>query len=227
MKRFITFLIEQTQQTLNPRRQDFPEGEEGQQQYLQAMRDTAAQQKREADQMTSSAETQANVLKNVETGLKVAETAADAALTAGAVAVPGAGTALNAAVKGLKGTAAATQGDYGKAALYAADAALPAVGSLASKAGSASGLVKSAGEVVNLGKDVAKFVSNPISQAVEQGVARVPQVSRAVQATTNVLSKAGLGIPAANIATQTTAKTALKVAGEEAKDKSKSTGLSS
>lgn len=221
MKRFSKFLLEQSQQTLNPRRQDFPEGQEGQQQYLQALRDTSEKQRAEAETMTRNAENREKVLGNVETGLKAAETIADAGLSVGAVAVPGIGTGLNAAVKGIKSIAAGRRGDYLQASLYGADAVLPAVGSLAAEARAAGGLINSAGEVATLGRDITKFVSNPIAQAVEQGVTRIPQVSRAVQSTTNTLNSMGLSQPAANLLTNTAVKSTLKLGGDKVQEKVK------
>jgi len=149
MKRFKQFLMEITQ-TMNPRRSDYPEGDSGQQQYLQALRDASQNQRQEAQEVTRDAERRADTLGKVETGLKVADAVTDVALTAGSV-VPG-GAIVNAAVKGAKSAIAAGQGNYTGAAVNALDAAVPFAGKLASG-------VKAAG-------NIAAVVNNPLAGGV-------------------------------------------------------------
>lgn len=149
MKRFKQFLMEITQ-TMNPRRSDYPEGDSGQQQYLQALRDASQKQRQEAQEVTRDAERRADTLGKVETGLKVADAVTDVALTAGSV-VPG-GAIVNAAVKGAKSAIAAGQGNYTGAAVNALDAAVPFAGKLASG-------VKAAG-------NIAAVVNNPLAGGV-------------------------------------------------------------
>jgi hypothetical protein len=149
MKRFKQFLKETTQ-TLNPRRSDYPEGDSGQQQYLQALRDSAAKQRQEGEEMTKDAESRANTLGNIETGLKVADTVADVALTAGSV-VPG-GAIVNTVVKGAKSAMAAEKGDYAGAVASGLDAAIPFAGKLGSG-------IKAAG-------NIASVIKNPLAGGV-------------------------------------------------------------
>jgi len=149
MKRFKQFLMEITQ-TMNPRRSDYPEGDSGQQQYLQALRDASQKQRQEAQEVTRDAESRADTLGKVETGLKVADAVTDVALTAGSV-VPG-GAIVNAAVKGAKSAIAAGQGNYTGAAVNALDAAVPFAGKVASG-------VKAAG-------NIAAVVNNPLAGGV-------------------------------------------------------------
>lgn len=137
-------------QTMNPRRSDYPEGDSGQQQYLQALRDASQKQRQEAQEVTRDAERRADTLGKVETGLKVADAVTDVALTAGSV-VPG-GAIVNAAVKGAKSAIAAGQGNYTGAAVNALDAAVPFAGKLASG-------VKAAG-------NIAAVVNNPLAGGV-------------------------------------------------------------
>lgn len=223
MKRFKQFLIERIEgwnpdvlktQTLNPRRQDFNSQEE----YLQALRDTAVKQKEEGQKLTSSGEQRANILGKVETGLKVADTIADATLSAGAVAVPGIGTALNATVKGLKSGMAASQGDYGKAALYAADAGLPALGRLASTGTQLGKATQIAKPALDLAKDVGAYIKNPVTGAVSEltkiGLQAKP-ISQMTSSMSNIAKGIGLSSEAANLLGQTSVKVGTKAAGEQ------------
>jgi len=179
MKSFKQFLLE-TEQTLNPRRSDYPEGDSGQQQYLQALRDTSQKQRKEAEEVTQDAESRANTLGNIETGLKTAEVVTDVALTAGS-AVPG-GALLNAGVKAAKSAIAAGQGDYTGAAANALDAAVPFAGKLASG-------VKVAG-------NIASVVNNPIA-----GGARIAAAKTGLsQAISSGVQKLGASELAANAA---------------------------
>lgn len=156
MKSFKQYLRETTQ-TLNPRRSDYPEGDGGQQQYLDALRSTSQKQKQEAQEMTQDAESKANVLGKIETGLKAAETVTDVALSAGSVTPVGA--ALNAGVKGIKAISSAASGDYGSAAVNALDAAVPFAGKLATG-------VKGAA-------NIAAVANNPIAGGVRVAAEKV------------------------------------------------------
>jgi hypothetical protein len=179
MKKFKQFLLE-TEQTLNPRRSDYPEGDSGQQQYLQALRDTAKKQKQEAEEMTRSAESRANILGNIETGLKVADAVTDVALTAGSV-LPG-GALLNAGVKATKSAVAAGQGNYTGVAVNALDAAVPIAGKLATA-------VKAAG-------NIASVINNPITG----GVRVAANKAGLSQAISSGVQKLGVSELAANAA---------------------------
>lgn len=181
MLSFKQFLIETSPQILNPKRSDYPEGDSGQQQYLQALRDTSQKQRKEAEEVTQDAESRANTLGNIETGLKVADTVADVALTAGS-AVPG-GAIVNAAVKGVKSAMAAGRGDYTGAVASGLDAAVPFAGKLASGvktggnvmstvnsflAGRArdAGLAQSISTGAKAAADIASVVKNPLAGGV-------------------------------------------------------------
>lgn len=160
MKTFKQFLLEkllddvelpekkEETQTAVPLRSNFPEGDEGQSQYLQALRDAAPKIRQEAQRMTNKAESEANLLGKAETGLKAAETVTDLALSAGSVTPIGA--ALNAGVKAVKGGMAAAEGDYVKATTNALDAALPVAGKLATGVKGVSTAVKAVTDPLGL-----------------------------------------------------------------------------
>lgn len=231
MLRFKQFLIEE-EQTLNPRRQNFPEGEEGDKQYSQALRDTALKQKAEGDKMRSSGEKNYKILGNIETGLKVAETVTDAALTAGAVAVPGVGTMLNATVKGIKAQQAVNDGDFVKAGLYAADAALPALGNLAKTASAGGKIAQAVKPVGELAKDVTNFVKNPIADLGKRGaqetISRLSQTGPAkavIDAGTKALQSSGLSSQAIQVGTKTAVTTGTKIAGQKTEKGIQNTGF--
>ena len=208
MLTFKQFLLESLHEdTLNPRRQDYGTQEE----YLQALRDASVKQKAEAQQMTSSAEQRANTLGKVETGLKVGEVATDAILTAGAAVAPGYGTALNAGVKGLKAAIAGYQGDYGKAALYAADAALPAVGQAAKIASQTGRAAKIAQPALELAKDVGSYISNPVKETIGQGLRKV-LTAQPVENTVKSLASAGKSLGFSEPATKLIGRTSLSLA---------------
>ena len=193
------------EQTLNPRRQDYATQEE----YLQALRDTSVKQKAEAQQMTSDAESKANILGKVETGLKVADAVTDAALSVGAVAVPGVGTALNAAVKGTKAIANTSQGNYGKAALNVADAALPVLGRLANSASTAGRIANIVKEPAQLAADVGNYVANPVKTVVGT-VARSALGTNTGQAMATGLSTLGKSVGVSNAGLQVAGQTAVR-----------------
>lgn len=206
MKRFTQYLIEKLhEETLNPRRQDYATQEE----YLQALRDTSVKQKAEAQQMTSDAESKANILGKVETGLKVADTVTDAALSAGAVAVPGVGTALNAAVKGTKALVNANQGNYGQAALNVADAALPGVGRLANTASTAGKLANAVKPTAQLAADIGNYVANPVKTVVGT-VAKSALGTNTGKAITTGVSTLGQSIGLSNVGLNVLGQTSLK-----------------
>jgi len=217
MLSFKQFLLESLHEdTLNPRRQDYGTQEE----YLQALRDASVKQKAEAQQMTSSAEQRANTLGKAETGLKVGEAATDAILSAGAVAVPGVGTALNAGVKGIKATIAGSQGDYGKSALYAADAALPAVGRAATLVSQTGKAAKIAQPALELAKDVGSYISNPVKETIGQGLRKVvttEPVAKAVSSLASAGESLGLSQPATKLIGRTSLTLGTKAAAEPVK----------
>lgn len=207
MKRFKQFLFESLyEETLNPRRQDFGTEDE----YLQALRDASKKQRAEAEEMTSAAEKSASTLGKIETGLQAADAVTDAALSAGAVAVPGVGTALNAGVKGIKAGIAGSQGDYGKAALYAADAGIPAVGRLASAATQTGRIAQAAKPALELAKDVGSYVANPVKEIVKTGVQAVTR-TQPISNLTGKIAAAGEAIGVGNRASTVVGKTSLSM----------------
>ena len=160
MKRFKNFLMEallddgdkpqprEQTNTKTPLRRDFEDTEEGQAQYVQALKDAAPKLRQEAQAESEKNERTANLLGNLETGLKIADQVADVALTAGSVIPPGA--AINAAVKGVKGAVAAKEGDYMKAGANVLDAAIPYAGKAAMGIKGVSNVVKAISDPVGL-----------------------------------------------------------------------------
>lgn len=197
MKRFKQFLIERLEEddwipdaptktdttTKVPLRGNFPEGEEGQKEYIQALKDSAPKLKQEAEEFSRNAETSSNILSNVESGLRTADLVTDVALSAASVTPPGA--ILNAAVKGVKSGIDAKEGDYGSAAINALDAITPGVGKVISGAGKATKLASNATRLVvdpvsSVGKTTMGLIgkattkSSPLlAQATEKGLKKV------------------------------------------------------
>ena len=229
MKRFKQFLFERLEddvekvkppvpqaekQSLPPSRKDYADTEEGNQQWKSDVKSWVPGAKAAANTMTSNAESAANTLGKIETGLKVADVVTDTALSAGAVAVPGVGTALNAAVKGVKSGINASQGNYLAAGLNAVDAALPMAGQL-----------QTAGKVAST---VGSLVKSPVTAVLEKGAealgvtkALAGETVKAIPAATEVLSNTG-----AQLARNVAAKAGVKVAAREVENPIKS-GISS
>jgi hypothetical protein len=229
MKRFKQFLFEKLEddiervkppvpqpekQSLPPLRQNYADTEEGNQQWKSDVKSWVPGAKAAANTMSSNAESSANTLGKIETGLKVAETITDTALSAGAVAVPGVGTALNAAVKGVKGGINASQGNYLAAGLNAVDAALPIAGQL-----------QTAGKVAST---IGSLAKSPVSSALEKGAEALGvtktlagEAVKAVPAATEVLSSTG-----AQFGRNVAAKAGVKIASKQAEAPIKS-GISS
>jgi hypothetical protein len=198
-------------QSLPPSRKNYPDTEEGTQQWKKDVNSWVPQARKDAESMTNNAESAANTLGKIETGLKTAEAVTDTALSVGAVAVPGAGTALNAAVKGVKGGINASEGNYLAAGLNAVDAALPMAGQL-----------KTAGKVAST---VGSLVRSPIASGLEKtaealGVTKTlaGETVKAVPMATEVLSNTG-----AQLARNVAAKSGIKIASRSADSPIKST----
>jgi len=229
MKRFKQFLFERLEdgvekvnspvpqaekQSLPPSRKNYPDTEEGNEKWKSDVKAWVPGAKAAANTMTSNAESAANTLGKIETGLKVADVVTDTALSAGAVAVPGVGTALNAAVKGVKSGINASQGNYLAAGLNAVDAALPMAGQL-----------ETAGKVAST---VGSLVKSPVTSVLEKGAealgvtkALAGETVKAIPAATEVLSNTG-----AQLARNVAAKAGVKIASRQAEAPIKS-GISS
>jgi hypothetical protein len=191
-------------QSLPPSRKNYPDTEEGTQQWKTDVNSWVPQARKDAESMTNNAESAANTLGKIETGLKVADAVTDTALSAGAVAVPGVGTALNAAVKGVKGGINASQGNYVATGLNAVDAVLPVAGQL-----------QTAGKVAST---IGSLVKSPVTAVLEKGAealgvtkALAGETVKAIPAATEVLSKTG-----AQLARNVAAKAGVKVAARSA-----------
>ena len=239
MKRFKQFLFERLEdgvekvnspvpqaekQSLPPSRKNYPDTEEGNEKWKSDVKAWVPGAKAAANTMTSNAESAANTLGKIETGLRVADVVTDTALSAGAVAVPGVGTALNAAVKGVKSGINASQGNYLAAGLNAVDAALPMAGQLQT-AGKVAGQLQTAGKVAST---VGSFVRSPIASGLEKGAEALGvtktlagEAVKAIPKTTEVLSNTG-----AQLARNVAAKAGVKVAAREVENPIKS-GISS
>jgi hypothetical protein len=225
MKTFKQFLLERLEddiekpeqisvpekQSLPPSRKDYADTDEGAQQWKSDVKSWVPGAKKEAEQMTSNAESTYKTLGKVETGLKVADAVTDTALSAGAVAVPGVGTAINAAVKGVKAGINASQGNYGTAALNVADAALPVMGEL-----------QSAGKVA---QTAGKFLKAPVESALEKGAEALGvtkslagETVKGIEGATSVLSDVG-----AQFGRNVAAKSGIKIAAKSASEPIKST----
>jgi len=150
----------------SPLRKDYPEGDAGQQQYLDALKTSSVKQREVGNSMTSTASGQAKTLANTQSALQTAKTVADTGLLVGATVVPGVGTALNAGVKAIESGLAASEGEYGEAGAKALEAVLPSAGRLLPAAKGVSTAVKA--------------IANPISTAIEQGAAQSGLVRSAV-----------------------------------------------
>jgi hypothetical protein len=229
MKSFKQFLLERLEddvekvnspvpqkekQSLPPSRKDYADTEEGNEKWKSDVKSWAAKEKAAATIMTTNAESAANTLGKIETGLKVADAVTDTALSAGAVAVPGVGTALNAAVKGVKGGINASQGNYVATGLNAVDAVLPVAGQL-----------QTAGKVAST---IGSLVKSPVTAVLEKGAealgvtkALAGETVKAIPAATEVLSNTG-----AQLARNVAAKAGVKVAAREVENPIKS-GISS
>jgi len=226
MKRFKQFLFERLEddvervkpvvpqaekQSLPPSRKNYPDTEEGNEKWKSDVKSWVPGAKASANAMSSNAESAANTLGKIETGLRVADVVTDTALSAGAVAVPGVGTALNAAVKGIKGGINASEGNYLAAGLNAVDAALPMAGQL-----------QTAGKVAST---VGSFVRSPIASGLEKGAEALGvtktlagEAVKAIPKTTEILSSTG-----AQFGRNVVGKAGVKVASREVDDPIKST----
>ena len=198
-------------QSLPPSRNNYSDDEEGTRQWKADVNSWVPGAKKEAQQMTTNAESSANTLGKIETGLKTAEAVTDTALSAGAVAVPGVGTALNAAVKGVKGGINASQGNYLAAGLNVADAALPIAGQL-----------KTAGKIATT---VGSLIKSPVSSALEKGAEALGvtktlagEAVKAIPTATEVLSNTG-----AQFGRNVAAKAGVKIASKTLENPIKST----
>lgn len=184
-----------TTSTKVPLRGDFPEGEQGQQQYLQALKAAAPKLKQEAETFSQNAKDSENILANVETGLKAAETVADVALSVGSITPPGA--MINAGVKLAKGGMAAGEGDYVKATANVLDAAAPGVGKIASGLGAGTKMASNiAGAIADPAAGIAKGAMGLIGKATSSASS---MGARAAEAGARSMAQKGLkaGIDAA------------------------------